>query len=324
MYIFPTQIPDCDSHSPCYFGFIYFFRHYYLFYNGFLSIGKFWSCGCLSFHWLFDKLKAGCPISSYSLWLLLCWLGWSSWSFERCSTGVSLISVFLLLLVNLVSGFRLELMYISRIVSIRSNLTHLRYFQQLVLLPYFIESTFFVCTNTSSESKVKFRQASDRCKRVLEAAWLACSAKTKESITSQKPGSQKFSRIANSFLNKGKSAIPPLFNGPEVLSSASDKAKLFAENFSKNSNLGDSGISLPVFPSRTNLKLHNISVIHKMIKKVITNLNLSKTSGPECIPVVVLRNCEPSLSYISAKLFNMSKGDLFSRLLEGLITGPCI
>ena len=29
---------------------------------------------------------------------------------------------------------------------------------------------FFVCTNTSSESKVKFRQASDRCKRVLEAA----------------------------------------------------------------------------------------------------------------------------------------------------------
>ena len=51
-----------------------------------------------------------------------------------------------------------------------------------------------------------------------------------------------------------------LFNGPEVLSSASDKAKLFAENFSKNSNLDDSGISLPVFPSRTNLKLHNISV----------------------------------------------------------------
>ena len=56
------------------------------------------------------------------------------------------------------------------------------------------------------------------------------------------------------------SAIPPIFNGSEVLSSASDKAKLFAENFFKNSNLDDSGISLPVFPSRTNLKLHNIPV----------------------------------------------------------------
>ena len=52
-----------------------------------------------------------------------------------------------------------------------------------------------------------------------------------------------FWRIANSVLNKGKSAIPPLFNGREVLTSASDKAKFFAENFSMNSNLDDSGIS---------------------------------------------------------------------------------
>ena len=111
--------------------------------------------------------------------------------------------------------------------------------------------------NKSSESKVKFRQASNRCKRVLEAAKLAYATKTKESITSQKLGSWDFWRIANSALNKDKSAIPPLFNGPEVLSSASDKAKLFAKNFSKNSNLDDSGISLPVFPSRTNLKLHS-------------------------------------------------------------------
>ena len=90
----------------------------------------------------------------------------------------------------------------------------------------------------------------------------------------------------------------------EVLSSAFDKAKLFAENFSKNSNLDDSGISLPVFPFRTNLKLHNISVTPKMVKKVIMNLDLSKASGPDCIPVVVLKNCEPELSYILAELFN--------------------
>ena len=102
--------------------------------------------------------------------------------------------------------------------------------------------------NKSSESKVKFRQASNRCKRVLEPAKLAYATKTKESITSQKLGSRDFRQIANSVLNKGKSAIPPLFKGPEVLSSASDKAKLFAKNFSKNSNLDDSGISLPVFP----------------------------------------------------------------------------
>ena len=126
-----------------------------------------------------------------------------------------------------------------------------------------------------------------------------------ESITSQKLGSRDFRRIANSVLNKGKSAIPPLFNSPEVLSSAPDKAKLFAKNFSKNSNLDDSGISLPIFPSRTNLKLHNISVTPKIVKKVITNLDSSKASGPGCISVVVLKNYEPELSYILAELFNM-------------------
>ena len=119
----------------------------------------------------------------------------------------------------------------------------------------------------SSDSKVKFRQASNRCKSVLEAAKLAYANKTKESILSQKLSSRDFWRIANNVLNKGKSAIPPLFNGPEVLSSTFDKAKLFAEDFPKKSNLDDSGISLPVVPSRTNLKLHNLSVTPKIAKR---------------------------------------------------------
>ena len=125
-----------------------------------------------------------------------------------------------------------------------------------------------------------------------------------ESVASQKLDSQDFWQIANNVLNKSKSAMPPLLSGPEVLSSASDKAKLFAKNFSKNSNLDDSGISLPISPSRTNLKLHNISITPKMVKKVVTNLDSSKASGSDCIPVVVLKNCEPELSYILAELFN--------------------
>ena len=72
--------------------------------------------------------------------------------------------------------------------------------------------------------------------------------KTKESVTSQKLSSQDFLQIANSVLNKSKSALPPLFSATQVLFSASDKAKLFARNFSENSNLDDSGISLLVFP----------------------------------------------------------------------------
>ena len=41
-----------------------------------------------------------------------------------------------------------------------------------------------------------------------------------------------------------------------------------------------------------------------MVKKIVKNLDLSKASGPDCIAVVVLKNCEPELSYILAEPFN--------------------
>ena len=44
----------------------------------------------------------------------------------------------------------------------------------------------------SSDSKLKFRQASNHCKRVLEVAKLAHANKTKEFITSQKLGCWDF------------------------------------------------------------------------------------------------------------------------------------
>ena len=41
-----------------------------------------------------------------------------------------------------------------------------------------------------------------------------------------------------------------------------------------------------------------------MVKKVIMNLDMSKTSGPDCIPLVVLKNCDTELSYILVEVFN--------------------
>ena len=42
-----------------------------------------------------------------------------------------------------------------------------------------------------------------------------------------------------------------------------------------------------------------------MVKEVTENVDKSKASGPDCFPVVVLKNCEPELSYILAELFNI-------------------
>ena len=118
--------------------------------------------------------------------------------------------------------------------------------------------------NKSSESKVKFRQASNYCKRVFEAAKLVYANQTKESITSQKLGSQDFGRIANSVLNKGKSAIP-LYS--------TDRRYCLLHLIKQNRLL------------KTFLRI--LILTPKMVKKVITNLDSSKTSGPDCIPVVV-------------------------------------
>ena len=42
-----------------------------------------------------------------------------------------------------------------------------------------------------------------------------------------------------------------------------------------------------------------------MIEKVIMNLDSSRVSGLDFISVVVLKNCEPELSYILAELVSM-------------------
>ena len=61
-----------------------------------------------------------------------------------------------------------------------------------------------------------------------------------------------------------------------------------------------------------------------MVKNVMTNLGLSKASGPDCIPVVVLKNCEPELSCILAELFSKCLKETCFRLLEGFVGDPCI
>ena len=120
-----------------------------MFCNGFCSI---LIMLLFQYHWLSIKFTTGSPVSLHSLWLFWCWLGQSLWSFYG---RVSLNSVFPLLQINFVSGLRLELMYISHILSIRSSFTHLHGFQLLVLLPKFIEIPFFVCTNRINLLNVK-------------------------------------------------------------------------------------------------------------------------------------------------------------------------
>ena len=111
---------------------------------------------------------------------------------------ISLSLVLLLLLVNFASGFRLGLIYIyitQRKYQVKPHSSP--WFSTACAAAIVHRNHFFRLyqKDKSFDSKVKFRQASNRCKRVLEAAKLAYAINTKESNTSQKLGSQEFWRI---------------------------------------------------------------------------------------------------------------------------------
>ena len=95
---------------------------------------------------------------------------------------ISLNLVLLLVLVNYVGGFRLELICISCIVSIVKPYSS-PWFLAAFAATIVYRNHFFRLyqQNKSSESKANFRQASNRCKSVLEAVKLAYANKKKKS-----------------------------------------------------------------------------------------------------------------------------------------------
>ena len=135
MVNFPTQTPDCDSHSPALLD---------LFLSSDTSI-----CSTVAFPPLrnSDHVVVSVSIVSpsnskqdASFHCITCDYSCADWD-GLCDhlRDVPWEDIFklsaLLMLVNFVSGFRLELMYISLIENITSSLIHLHGFQLLVLLP---------------------------------------------------------------------------------------------------------------------------------------------------------------------------------------------
>ena len=131
MVNFPTWIPDCDSHSPALLD---------LFLSSDASI-----CSTMAFPALgnsdhvFVSVSIDFPLNSQRD----APFHRTAYDYPRadCDGLPNHLRDFpwedvSVLLLNFVSGFKLELMYISLIfISIRSNLTHLHGFQLLVQLP---------------------------------------------------------------------------------------------------------------------------------------------------------------------------------------------
>lgn len=59
-----------------------------------------------------------------------------------------------------------------------------------------------------------------------------------------------------------------------------------------------------MFPSKTILYLYNVLGIPNLVNRVVTSLDTSNVSGPDCSPLLVLKY-GPKIWYILADLFKM-------------------
>ena len=131
----------------------YFFWRKYLLYNDFASIGKLWSCCCLSFHWLPVKLKRGPFFFAYLMTILIL-IGTVFVIIWEMFHGRIYLNLVLLLLVNFAVVFRLDWMHIS----------HRKYLVRPHSSPWFSSACgaaiahrnhFFVCNNKINLSNLK-------------------------------------------------------------------------------------------------------------------------------------------------------------------------
>ena len=145
--------------------------------------------------------------------------------------------------------------------------------------------------------KFKFRQASNRCRKVLKSANLLMLIGQEKyylpetwfspPLANLKQGSQQRQGL------KIQNWAPPLLNGPKFFFT-SDESSLFTETFFENCNLDDSCSSLSIsFAELNQPQVHNVKATLKMTSKITKTLHSTNTSSHYCILEMVLKICEP-------------------------------
>ena len=72
--------------------------------------------------------------------------------------------------------------------------------------------------NRTDDNESAFKTARNNCRKVLREAMTSYAKSVQASIDKESLGSREFWRISNKVLNRGKTSIPTLINGPEVIS----------------------------------------------------------------------------------------------------------
>ena len=108
-------------------------------------------------------------------------------------------------------------------------------------------------------------------------------------------------------LNTNSRQIPAVVSdGQNDVADAADKAKMFNDYFHSVFSTPKTGIALPAVSVKSDNMLANIVFSEIDVINVLKGLDVNKGSGPDDIPLKVLRECADELAPSLTTLFNLS------------------
>ena len=161
------------------------------------------------------------------------------------------------------------------------------------------------CLNKNPITDRLRKKARNICNSTLRREKFLHEQRTRRKILATDKGSKNFWSFVKQVKNESESSIPTLIHNDQPISHSVDKANILASLFAENSFLPYSDQPLPVIKS-VNCLMPKLHFRSQVVKKVLLNLNIKKSSGPDDIPAYVLRKCASSLSPPLCKLFHLS------------------
>ena len=118
--------------------------------------------------------------------------------------------------------------------------------------------------------------------------------------------SKTFWSLLKSLFTKNSTGIPTLIDNGMPINNNQSKAELLNNYFAAQSVLPPSNVNLPPFHYITDARLDQILITPESVKDILSNLNTSKSVGPDSINNKLLKNCADSLCFPLAFIFQPS------------------
>ena len=164
----------------------------------------------------------------------------------------------------------------------------------------------------SAQDKFNFYLARREANRAIRNAKKRYQTKVVDSLSDPNLNIRNFWKISKRILDeKSERTIPPLLENDNLIAEDDKKADIFNNYFASIASLDHSEPlpKLPDFQFLTDARMHNIQTSEVEVQRLLSLLNVHKSTGPDAIGNWVLKHCSTSLCKPLTAVFNKSLCD---------------